>query len=54
MFASNVNFDDIRDAVNNPHGANNIVAFPDLHGSFEASAAPSARPVHGLRLGLGL
>lgn len=51
MFASNVDFDVIRNAVNNPHGAD-IVAFPDLHGSFEASAAPSARPVHGLRLGL--
>jgi hypothetical protein len=53
MFASNVDLTSVRNALENPHGAE-IVAFPDLHGSFVASAAPSARPVHGLRLGLGL
>lgn len=51
MFASNVDLSSVRNAIENPHGAE-IVAFPDLHGSFKLSAAPSARPVRGFSLGL--
>lgn len=51
MFASNVDFDVIRNAVDNPHGAE-IIAF-DLSGSFQSCAAPTtAQPLRGVSFGL--